>query len=234
MFLGAEVVQHLVVGETAAVVANINDDRLLVEVVRVQRADELLKALFIHARDVDVADLAAARLGDRLGVLFEPPVVQQLRHPATRGRLQFQSTRCLQISRVAGNFQQHGFVRLGVEQMADIGLLRHRRAVDRRDNVACLKRDAPLVGRSAFEHFGNLQARSAIHFVEKQAEVGSFLVGIAKEAGDAQVRGVQFAQHEADQRVEVFLHADLRHQRAILLANRRPVHTVMGRVVKAV
>ena len=64
VFLAAEVVQHLVVRVAAAVVAHVEDDRFLVEVVGVQGADEAVEAGLVHAGDVDVAELALAQLGD--------------------------------------------------------------------------------------------------------------------------------------------------------------------------
>src|SRR5262249_4612033 len=60
MFLAAEIVQYLVVRVAAAVVANVEDNRFLVEIVRIERANEVVQALLVHAGNVNVAQRALA------------------------------------------------------------------------------------------------------------------------------------------------------------------------------
>src|SRR4051794_34879681 len=55
--LRAEVVQHLIMRKTAAVETDIEDDRFLVEIVRVERTHKPIEAGFVHARNVNVAEL---------------------------------------------------------------------------------------------------------------------------------------------------------------------------------
>ena len=85
VLLAAQVVQHLIVREAAAVEAHVQHDGFLVEVVGVERAHEAIQPRLVHARDVDVAELALAQLGHPAGVLFDPALVHQVGHRPARG-----------------------------------------------------------------------------------------------------------------------------------------------------
>ena len=77
VILADEVVQHLVVGEAAAVVADVDDDGLFVEVVRIEAPHEDFQPGFVHAGDVDVPEFAAREFIHLLGVLLDPAVVHE-------------------------------------------------------------------------------------------------------------------------------------------------------------
>ena len=51
VLLAGQVVQHLIVREAAAVVAHVEDDAFLVEVVGVEGAHEAVEAGLVHARE---------------------------------------------------------------------------------------------------------------------------------------------------------------------------------------
>ena len=68
VLLAGEVIEHLIVGEAAAVKAHVEHDAVLVEVVGIEGADESLQARLVHARYVDVTELAARELADSVGV----------------------------------------------------------------------------------------------------------------------------------------------------------------------
>ena len=50
----------------AAVEADVQNDRFLVEIVGIQRPHETVQSRLVHASDVDVAEFALAKLGDPL------------------------------------------------------------------------------------------------------------------------------------------------------------------------
>ena len=77
VFAAAEVVEDLVVGIAAAIVADVEHDRFLIEVVRVERAQENVEAGVVHARNVNVTKLALGELRDALGVVRDPALVHQ-------------------------------------------------------------------------------------------------------------------------------------------------------------
>ena len=78
LFAG-EVVEHLIVGEAAAVKANVENDAFLVEVIGVESADETFESGLGHGGNVDVGELALAEFADAVGVAFDPAFVHQRR-----------------------------------------------------------------------------------------------------------------------------------------------------------
>ena len=109
--------------------------RFLVEVVRVQRADEAIQAGLVHAGNVDVAELALAQLGDAAGVVLDPAIVHQ-RDRWLRRLTAAISTRRRSFGvgvRLGRHLQRHRFADLAVEQLAQVGLLGHLDAVDAED-----------------------------------------------------------------------------------------------------
>ena len=79
--LAAEVVEHLIVREAAAVVAHVEDDGVLVEVVGIEGADERSRPASSMLGNVDVAERALAQLGDALRHSFAPSARTSGRRP---------------------------------------------------------------------------------------------------------------------------------------------------------
>ena len=181
--LAHEVVQHLVVGEAASVVAHVDDKTFLVEVVRVQGTHEHFEARFVHAGDVDIAEFATALLGDVFRIAGHPPVVQQRAELVARHRLDLDVAACLPALDLEGN----AFPGPVVEQLGEVHTWCQFRAVEMRDDVAGLQVQPAFVGRSALQHFGNLQARPGVAVVEQQAEFGGLGIGCRTSPTDAQV-----------------------------------------------
>ncbi len=106
--------------ETAAVVADIEDDAVLVEVVRVKSADETVQTLLVHAANVNIAETAFAEFGDALGVLPCPIFVHQFANLGPRFALNLQPPFALQVGGICGHLQDEGIADLVVEQRRDL------------------------------------------------------------------------------------------------------------------
>ncbi len=78
VLLAGQVVEDLFVREAAAVVADVEDDAFLVEVVGVEGAQKTIEAGLVHARNVDVAELAVAKFMDFVSVVANPAFVHQV------------------------------------------------------------------------------------------------------------------------------------------------------------
>ena len=218
VLLGAEVVEHLVVREAAAVVAHVEHDRFLVEVVGIEGPHELVQAGFVHARDVDVAELALAQLGHALGVLFHPALVHQAGGLGAADRLHLDPAAGFRVAPGSSvTWSSTVSPTLSLSSLLSVGAVGELLAVDATDDVARLEVEAALVGRAALEDFGDLQAGAGVLSSKSRPRSAVISSATCGQAADAQVRGVQLAQHQADEGVEVFLDGDVLDQRPILV-----------------
>ena len=110
----AQIVQYFIVREAAAIEPHVQNDRLLVEIVRIQRAHEMRQSLGIHAGNVNVTQFALAQFRNALRVLIQPALVHQLPHRAATDRLQIDQTFVL-VARLRHHAQRHRFAQLVVE-----------------------------------------------------------------------------------------------------------------------
>src|SRR5262245_65203664 len=78
----------------AAVVADVEDNRFLVEVVGIERSHEAIEARLVHARNVDVAVLSRSLVGDKLRVELAPALVHEVGDRVAAG--------CLNLNAAAG------------------------------------------------------------------------------------------------------------------------------------
>ena len=218
MLATAQETEELVVRVTAAVVADVEDQGFLVEVFGVQGANETIQPGLVHAGNVDIAQLPVAQLRHTTGIMLDPAVVHEFTHLVAIDGLDFHPLGLLGCRRLCSRAggrrrrlqrQLHGLVHLGVEKFAEIRVLFQLHAVNGRDDVAGLELQAALVRRAALDDLGNLESRSLIAGIEKQAEVGRRLLRRQTVAGDPQVRGVELTEHQAHETVKILAHGDV-------------------------
>ena len=178
--LAAEVVQHLIVREAAAVEAHVQDDGFLVEVVGVERPHKAIQAVLVHARECGCSRACPCSARPRGGRCCPPSARTSARRSVLRLDAWHLDARAVPLaSRVGGSAvtcSDDRFADLAVEQLAQVGASVDLDAVDADDEVARLEVQAALVGGAALQHLGDLQALAAIGFVEDQAQVGGRLL----------------------------------------------------------
>ena len=182
-----------------------------------------------------------AQLRHTTGIMLDPAVVHEFTHLVAIDGLDFHPLGLLGCRRLCSRAgrrrrrlqrQLHGLVHLGVEEFAEIRVLFQLHAVHGRDDVAGLELQAALVRRAALDDLGNLESRSLIAGIEKQAEVGRRLLRRQTVAGDPQVRGVELTEHQAHETVKILAHGDVIDERPVLDAHGAPVDAVILRVIE--
>src|SRR5581483_1563425 len=108
-----------------------------------------------------------------------------------------------------------------------------RFAVDGEDEIADVELDALLLGRAVPIDVHHLVEAAGVRLQLKARIAGLISRGHPAAAADAGVRGVQLADHLADDIVQLLAVADVVEQRLIHLPHLVPVHAVHVRIVEA-
>ncbi len=193
-----------------AVVADVDDQPVLPRADRVKLLLEAMEAGEIHAADVEVAQAALRGFVHRLAAILDELLVKQLVQGGVRDWPQGDGP--LLARRVADD-QFHVAIDRPVQDPGQVHRGVNRRAVDAQEDIAGLDLALLVVRRAVEDHILDLEPRALIFGGESQAQVGRDHVpfrGRRRRAGsrsrsrgdpsrsgrEAQVRAVQFAEHQ--------------------------------------
>ena len=229
MGLAAEEVDDLLVDIAAVVVAQVQDERVLVEHLRMHLEQEGLQVLRAHRPHMDVTDSPAGPGRDPVGALLFPFLVRERLDGREGGRMDLGvELLAAAAERKLELVHRHG---AGEVFLAVRGLV-HPHAVHGNQLVAFPHVDPELVGRGVGQDAGDLVRGGLVE--EEAGPIGAgpgLRLFLGAAGGEAQVRRVQFAQQVRQERPEVRPRTDVREERGIVVPDRRPVGAVEVHVV---